>query len=72
MDAYLVELLPSSSYSFSPLPTNEKIIFWDVQGYRGHQNEFAVKEMAFLSLDQTLKFHTIYKPPFSKIFFIFN
>ncbi len=75
MDAYLIEALPSFSFSSSssPLPlTNEKIIFWDVQGYRGHQNEFVLKEMAFLSLDQTLKFHTIYKPPFSKIYYPFS
>ncbi len=65
MDAYLVKI-PSSSF------INDKIIFWDIQGYRGHDKEFIIKEMAFISLDFQIKFQATYKPPFSKLYYPFE
>ncbi len=65
MGANLVKITPSSFI-------NDKIIFWDIQGYRDHDKEFIIKKMAFISLDFQIKFQATYKPPFSKLYYPFE
>ncbi len=55
-----------TSKNFTMITYTPKVIFFDVQGFRGLENDFIIKELAFVSLDYNTKFHGVYRPPFSK------